>query len=148
MKNRKRKVMTLLLAFMLTAVCATTARCTPLSVTLANKTDAKVFVAFAEMSTGGDSRGDYSMGWWSVAPGRTRTIRLERYSPVCLYFFYATSKGGRRVWGGDAKEWVHPSKSFVSKGDSPIPGGKMVGFREFNVGTDGRARINFVAKDD
>ena len=53
-----------------------------LSVTLVNKTDAKVFVALARGAQfqGVDEKNDLSKGWWSVEPGETKTIQPWDYS--------------------------------------------------------------------
>lgn len=120
------------------------------TVKLANKTDAKIFVALARISTGGDDRGDKVKGWYTVNPGKTRTVKFGRYSPVNEYFFYATSKSGKRVWNGnknnDSSFWIHPKDAFDTHPDKKISGGKKVIFRHLNVSSDGKARVNFTVK--
>ena len=72
-----------------------------LSVTLVNKTDAKVFVALARaaMYQDVDESHDISKGWWGVEPGETKTIQPWDYSVHYAYGYYATSRGGQLVWG-------------------------------------------------
>ena len=150
MKNVKQKLFAVLLACALASLGAGAALADKLSVSLTNKTDAKVFVAIAGVSTGGESSGDFSKGWYAVEPGQSRTIKFREYSPVFEYYFYATSKGGKRVWeakGGNGEScWIHPKNAFESKGGRKVSGGKKVPFRHLSVGTDGKAKINFVVK--
>ncbi len=153
MKNVKLSVMAALLVFILAAGCAWAG---DLLITLTNKTDARVFVAIGVMSEGGEDDGDYSRGWWGVAPGETKTLRPDVYSPVCGYSFYATSLGGKRVWSSKEGNtfWIHPSETFKTHPDHPIQGGKQVMFRYLSVDTversdgdyDGKASITFALK--
>ena len=108
-----------------------------------NKTDAKVFVALARaaMYQDVDESHDISKGWWSVEPGETKTIQPWDYSVHYAYGYYATSKGGQRVWGasdvyeslpGESGYPIHPTKAFESHRDRPISGGKEVLFRDLD----------------
>jgi len=121
-----------------------------LTIKLANKTDAKIFVALARISTGGEDSNDQVKGWFSVNPGKTRTVKFGSYSPVNEYFFYATSMGGKRVWAGNKNNgstfWIHPKNAFDIHPDKKISDGKKVIFKHINVSSDGKARINFSVK--
>lgn len=121
-----------------------------ITIKLANKTDAKVFVAIARISTGGEDRNDKVKGWYTVNPGKTRTIKFGSYSPVYEYFFYATSKGGKRVWEGKRNNgsafWIHPKDAFDTHPDKKISGGKKVIFKNLSVSSEGKARVNFTVK--
>lgn len=121
-----------------------------LTIKLANKTDAKIFVALARVSTGGEDGNDKVKGWFSVNPGKTRTVKFGSYSPVNEYYFYATSKGGKRVWAGNKNNgstfWIHQKNAFDIHPDKEISGGKRVIFKNLNVSSDGKARINFSVK--
>lgn len=129
-------------ASLLLSVCLAVALCAfapdraeaDLTVTLVNKTDATVSVALAWVSEGGENDGDRSKGWWNVEPDAKRTITVD-YSPVCGYFWYARSLGGKRSWA--AKDgnafWIHPEKSFETHPDKPICGGRRLYFRPLDV---------------
>ena len=114
-----------------------------------NKTDAKIFVALAKESEGGEDSADRVKGWFSVNPGKTRTVKFGTYSPVYRYYFYATSKGGKRVWAGSKNNgstfWIHPKDAFNAHPDKKISGGKKVIFKRFRA-SEGKARITFSTK--
>ena len=61
-------------ALLLALLCAGMAWAEPVTVKLANKTDAKIFVALAQVSEGGEDSGDRVKGWFTVNPGKTRTV--------------------------------------------------------------------------
>lgn len=120
-----------------------------LNITLDNKTDSKVFVALAGMSTGGEDEWDYSKGWWGVEPGKTRTVTID-YGPVYEYGYYAFAKDSKQVWEGSVEKennlgmfWIHPSESFNTHPNNPIKGGKKVCFRHIPVGDDGNITLTF-----
>ena len=123
-----------------------------LVISMTNKTDAKVYVAIARMSSGGDDARDFSKGWWGIEPGETKTLKFS-YSPVCEYGFYAKSLGGKRVWAGTKDRrlgnfWVHQN-AFNAHPRKSLPGGKKVSFRHLNVserGNGATARISFTAR--
>jgi uncharacterized membrane protein len=120
-----------------------------LVVTLANKTDAPVYVAIGAISGGGESDGDFAKGWWRVDPGQTKNVSVGFYSPVYEYFYYASSMGGKRLWRGKsdgATFWIHPTKAFNSHPDRKIAGGKRVDFRHMGVSTNGKAKLTFTVR--
>ena len=121
-----------------------------MTVKLANKTDAKIFVALAQVSGGGDDTYDKVKGWFAVNPGKTRTVKFGSYSPVMEYLYYATSKGGKRIWAGKGENGatlqIHPTDAFDTHPDKKISGGKKVRFRHLNVSSEGKARVNFTVK--
>ena len=117
---------------LLVALLSGAAWAEPVTVKLANKTDAKIFVALAQVSEGGEDSGDRVRGWFAVNPGKTRTVKFGNYSPVMSYFYYATSKGGKRVWGGkkgDHAFWIHPKNAFNVTKNKKVKDGKRVYFR-------------------
>ena len=98
----KRSVLCkVLLACLMVGLLAVAANADVVKVKVTNKTDAKVFIAFARTQTdsGGedDDKPDSSKGWWSIDPGKTKTFKTYEYSPFHSVFYYATSKGGKRV---------------------------------------------------
>ncbi len=150
MNKGKLRIFAILMAFALAAVSAVRAEA-QLKIRMTNKTDARIFVAVSEMSTGGDSSGDYTKGWYAVDPGKTKLLKLDGYSPVCAYFYYAISMGGKRVWRGrkgddGANFWIHPTKAFTVRGNDRIRDGKLVRFRYLGVDTKGNASITFITK--
>ena len=122
-----------------------------LTVTLVNKTDATVSVALGWVSEGGENDGDRSKGWWNVEPGKKRTFSVS-YSPVCGYFWYARSLGGKRSWAGTSGNafWIHPEKPFETHPDKPIRGGRRLYFRPLNEKSTGAgnatATLTFAVK--
>jgi hypothetical protein len=121
-----------------------------LSVTLMNNTDAKIFVAIVGRSDNGDA--SFTKGWWSVDPNNERTIKFGELSSDFSFGFYATSKGGKRVWAAKADDpkcvgtfWIHPKDAFNSGGE-PIDGGRQVNFKRFTVSDEGKATIKFSVK--
>ncbi len=141
-----------LLICIIVALLAAETWAAPVIVKLANKTNAKIFVALAQMSTGGEDSGDLVKGWFAVNPGKTRTVKFGSYSPVNEYFYYAVS--GRRVWAGKRDEgtafWIHPKNAFTTRSNRKISGGKKVRFRSLGVssaftdeGMEGKARVTF-----
>lgn len=105
-------------------------------VKVTNKTDAKVFIAFANTQT--DSGGeevdnpDSSKGWWGIDPGETKIFKTYDYSPFFSVFYYATSMNGKRVWAGkkdDHAFWIHPTKAFNVTESRKVKDGKRVYFR-------------------
>ena len=139
-----------LLVCLLVALLSGAARAEPVTVKLANKTDAKIFVALAQVSEGGEDSGDRVRGWFAVNPGKTRTVKFGNYSPVMSYFYYATSKGGKRIWAGKGDDGstfqIHPTNAFNSHPDKKISGGKKVRFKHLSVSSEGKARVTFTAK--
>ncbi len=123
-----------------------------LKVTLTNKTDARIAVAIASVSEGGENDGDFVCGWWNIEPGDSRTVSAGGYySVVSGYYFYATSMGGKRIWTEKEGEtynafWIHPSKAFRGRPFEPIKDGKHVIFRPFSPDRDGQIDITFVMK--
>ena len=125
-----------LLACLLVALFAAPALSDVVKVKVTNKTDAKIFIAFAQTQTdsgGEDSDApDSSKGWWGIEPGKTRTFSTYEYSPFYSVFYYATSLGGKRVWcgkNGDHAFWIHPTKEFNVTRNKKVSGGKRVYFR-------------------
>ena len=126
-----------------------------LTVTLENKTDAKIYFALSAVSGGGINDYDYSWGWWVVQPGKKRTLKFD-YSPAYHYGFYAMSPDARRVWAGRNKEdkslgefWIQTNdfkKAFKTHPDKPIKGGKQVFFRSLHESDMGKAAITFTVK--
>ena len=122
-----------------------------LSVKLVNNTDAKIFVALAGQSD--ESSAVFSKGWYAVEPNNERTVGLGELSSGFSYGFYATSKGGKRVWAAKADDpkcvgtfWIHPKDAFESHDGTPIDGGKQVNFKRLNVSDEGKATIKFAVK--
>ena len=130
-----------------------------LSLTLTNKTEAKVHVALAYPNGAIDddsSNSDVvyvSKGWWTVEPGKTRTLypcewydhKLDDDRPV--YFIYATSMNDTRIWGGskdDPAYAVDLEKSFEAHGNK-LPGGKRVRFIPLQVSKEGEAALDLTA---
>ncbi len=131
-----------------------------LEITLVNKTDAKIFVAFKfPVERVNDSAFDPgyvhgTKGWWGVAPGETKTVRPCRYYDHNLkvghtvYYYYATSKGGKRIWSGkegDPTHAIHPKDPFDFVMDEGTPGSKDVKFRPMKV-KDGKGALSFALK--
>ena len=105
-------------------------------VKVTNKTNSKIFIAFARSQTdsGGDDsyNSDVSKGWWGVEPGKTKTLKTYDYSPFFSVFYYAKSADGKLVWAGksgDQSFWIHPTKAFNANNDKKLKGGKKVYFR-------------------
>jgi Leucine-rich repeat (LRR) protein len=124
-----------------------------LSVKLVNNTDAQISVALAGWPEDGGETGAFTKGWFNVAPGKERTVNYPNVSSSFGCGFYATSKGGKRVWGGkpgDARYagsfWVHMKNAFASHDGTPIEGGKQVPFKRLSVSKDGKATIKFSVK--
>ena len=125
-----------LLACLMVGLLAVAANADVVKVKVTNKTDAKIFIAFAQTQT--DSGGedvdnpDSSKGWWGIDPGKTRTFSTYEYSPFFSVFYYATSMSGKRVWAGkkgDHAFWIHPTKAFNVTNSQKVNGGKRVYFR-------------------
>ena len=132
-----------LLTVLLAGSLAACANADVINVKVTNKTDATISIAFAQAQTdsgGDDFTPDRSKGWYNVESGQTRTIKTYESSPFHSVYFYATSKGGKRVWQGkpgkdsrfgDRAFWIHPKNAFNTKGKR-IPDGKKVYFRRMN----------------
>ncbi len=126
-------------------------------VKVTNKTDATISIAFGrhQTDTGGEGFGpDYSKGWWNIQPGQTQTINTYERSAFYYVYFYATSKGGKRVWCGkpentsglgDHAFWIHPKKAFNVVGKK-IPDGKKVYFRCLKDSYMGTVVLNLTVK--
>ena len=152
---RKHVFVKVLLAGLLIGLLAASANASTLKLKLTNKTDATISFAFAEgqVDSGGETIPDESKGWWNVKPGETKTLSYEINTAFCAPYYYAKSKGGKRVWGGksgDRAFWIHPEKGFHVVGKK-ISGGKQVPFRELNYDYDERtgeriATLNFTVK--
>ena len=154
---RKHVFVKVLLVCLLVGLLAASANAETLKVKVTNKTDALISIAFAkaQTDTGGelDNDPDKSKGWWNVKPGETRTLNPYNMSPFHSVYYYATSKGGKRVWGGksgDRAFWIHPKDGFDVAGKK-ISGGKQVYFRDLDYDYDSRtgeytATLNFTAK--
>ena len=155
MKRMNSKFFAVLLVCVLAGMLAASANAQTLKVKVTNKTDATISFAFAEgqVDTGGRDIPDESRGWWNVKPGETKTLSFEISPTFCAPYYYATSKGGKRVWGGksgDRAFWIHPEKSFNVEGKK-ISGGKQVYFRAADYEYDDRTEdrtvvLNFTAK--
>lgn len=135
---------------MLLAFGATSAQAQKLVVTVANKTDAPVFLAFGGISEGGENDGDFARGWFRVESGQTKNISVCDYSPVYGYYYYAENAAKKRYWHGKGMSggtvfWIHPTKAFRNHPDRKIAGGKRVYFRPLKENM-GKARLNLTAR--
>ena len=136
---KKSVLCKVLLACLMVGLLAVAANAGVVKVKVTNKTDAKVFIAFARTQTdsGGedDDKPDSSKGWWGINPGETKTFKTYEYSPFHSVFYYATSKGGKRVWGGkkgDHAFWIHPKNAFNVTNSKKVKDGKRVYFRRLS----------------
>ncbi len=146
-------VLAVLLAGSLTA-CA---NADMVKVKVTNKTDATISIAFAQAQTdsgGEDFSADCSKGWWNIEAGQTKTINTYDHSPFHTVFFYATSKGGKRIWAGkpgndpmsgDHAFWIHPKKAFNVEGKK-ITDGKKVYFRRLSYDFGETVVLNLTVK--
>ena len=152
---RKHVFVKVLLAALMVGSLAASANAETLKLKVTNKTDATIHIAFAEgqVDSGGEDIPDRSRGWWNVKAGETKTRSYEINTGFCAPYYYADSKGGKRVWGGksgDRAFWIHPEKGFNVVGKK-ISGGKRVYFRRLNYEYDDRtgeytASLNFTLK--
>ena len=152
---RKHVFVKVLLVCLLVGLLAASAYAETLKIKVTNKTDATISFAFAEgqVDSGGEDIPDKSRGWMNIKAGETKTRSYEINTGFCAPYYYADSKGGKRVWGGksgDRAFWIHPTDSFNVVGKK-IPGGKRVPFRELDYEYDDRtgectATLNFTAK--
>ncbi len=146
-----------LLAVLLAAALTACANADMVKVKVTNKTDATISIAFAQAQTdsGGDGFSpDCSKGWYNIQPGQTKTLNSYGGSPFHSIYYYATSKGGTRVWSGkpgkdsmlgDHAFWINPKKAFNVEGKQ-IPDGKKVYFRRLNYDYGETAVLTFVLR--
>ncbi len=76
-----------------------------LEVTVTNRTDANIWIAFGMAA---EDEGNFSKGWWGIAPGQTRVIKPFRYTPVYGYYYFAFNPKMNRYWHGKNKPNWHP----------------------------------------
>lgn len=149
MKRRHFCVLTLAL-LLASLLFAYPAHARNLEVTVANKTDAPVWLAFARVSAGGENDADFARGWWKVEPGQTKRLSVMEYSPVYGYFYFAFSPTKKRFWhgrnmAGGTEFWVNKSKHFKSFPGKPLPGGVRYYFRPLKENM-GKAKLSLTTR--
>ncbi len=140
---RKHFLGKVVFAVLLAGALTACAKADMVKVKVTNKTDATISIAFAQAQTdsgGEDPSADCSKGWYNIQPGQTKTLNSYEESPFHSVYYYATSKGGTRVWSGkpgnnsmsgDRAFWIDHKKAFNVKGKK-IPDGKKVYFRHMS----------------
>jgi uncharacterized membrane protein len=115
-----------------------------LEVAVTNRTDANVWIAFGMAA---EDEGNFSKGWWEIAPGQTRVIKPFRYTPVYGYYYFAFNPKMNRYWHGKNMPngtpfLINKNKSFNVRPGQRLPGGVSYVFVPLNE-RQGKARLTF-----